>query len=95
MNYIEKTAAEIRDQIPDDLLPAEEDLDELFRLYALLARTKGEAVTAEDVHDAWATWTINRGEDHESVKPYSDLDPSTRREDNPFVDAIRAVARGR
>jgi hypothetical protein len=73
-------------------LPDEDDLDDLFLLYALLARTKGQAVTSEDVHDAWAVWTLSRGEDHEAIKPYSELDASTRREDQPFVEAIRAVA---
>jgi hypothetical protein len=66
--------------------------DDLFRLYALLVRVKGEAVTAEDVHDAWSIWMLGQRADHESMKPYAELDPSTREADDPFLEAIRAVA---
>ena len=30
--------------------------------------------------------------EHESLKPYRDLDTATRRENDPFVPAVRAVA---
>jgi len=92
MTYLDRTAQAIKTRVPADLLPDEPRLDELFRLYALLARVKGTDVTAEDVHDAWSLWMLDGDGDHESIKPYSELDPSTRREDQPFVEAIRAVA---
>lgn len=92
MTYLDSTAAAIKARVPEDKLPDEPRLDELFRLYALLARVKGTEVTAEDVHDAWSLWMLGEDDDHESIKPYGELDPATRREDQPFVDAIRAVA---
>jgi hypothetical protein len=92
MTYLDNTAAAIKAHVPEDLLPDEPRVDELFRLYALLARVKGTSVTAEDVHDAWSLWMIGEDGDHKSIKPYDELDPETRREDQPFVDAIRAVA---
>lgn len=93
MTYLDTTAAAIRAQIPDQLLPDEDHLDDLFLVYALLAHVKGESVTAEDVHDAWSLWMLRRDDDHESIKPFSELNSSTRREDMPFVEAIRDVAR--
>jgi hypothetical protein len=45
--------------VPDRLLP-EGDTKPLFRLYALLALTKGRSVTAEDVHNAWAAWMLDQ-----------------------------------
>ncbi|MGH2739854.1 MAG: DUF7701 domain-containing protein [Actinomycetota bacterium] len=35
---------------------------------------------------------LTRGEEHESMVPYKDLPESTRREDDPYVRAIRLVA---
>lgn len=93
MTYLDEIAKAIRAAVPNDLLPKEEDLDQLFRLYAILARAKGEATTSADVHDAWAAWTLGRGDDHESVKPYDQLDGETKQEDEPFLRAIRTVAR--
>lgn len=93
MSYLDETAGAIQALVPDRLLPDEDGVEDLFRLYALLAHVKAEDVTAEDVHDAWALWMLRRDADHESIVPFSSLDASTRREDAPFVDAIRQVAR--
>jgi hypothetical protein len=92
VSYLDDTARAIRAAVSPDLLPDERDLDQLFRLYALLARAKGEATTAADVHDAWAAWMIGRRRTHESIRPFEDLDAETRRADEPFLDAIRRVA---
>jgi len=92
LSYIDDLAGVIRAETPPDLLPDEPDLDALYRLYALLARVKGTAVTASDVHDAWSAWMLNRGEDHESVVPFEALTPDTQAEDEPFAEAIRKAA---
>lgn len=92
MNYLDEIAAAIRDQVPVDILPDEDDVDHLFRSYALLTRAKGEATTSSDVHDAWVVWALGRGDDHESIKPYDQLDGATKQEDEPFLRAIRTVA---
>lgn len=75
----------------EELLPDAYGVDDLFRLYALLALTKGIGTTAEDVHDAWAVWMVQRGEGHQSVRPFSELDATTRAEDRHFVEAIHAA----
>lgn len=95
MSYLDDLAEAIRAEVSKDLLP-KENVADLFRLYALLVRVKGEAVSAEDVHDAWAAWMLRQADDddHESIKPFEELDAETRREDEPFVEAIRKVARG-
>lgn len=91
--YIDETARMIREEIPPSSLPDDaDDLPQLFCLYALLVRVKGELVTASDVHDAWSTWMLGRGEDHAALRPYSELDEETRREDEPFLRAILTVA---
>jgi hypothetical protein len=91
VTYVDRLAAAIRAATPPDRLPEDDEgLDELFRLYALLALVKGPSVTAGDVHDAWAVWMVNRGDrDHESVVPYQVLAPDVRAEDEPFAAAIR------
>jgi hypothetical protein len=91
VSYLDKTAQAIRAAVPPHLLPAEDDLEQLFRLYAVLARAKGQATTGSDVHDAWSAWMLGRGEEHESIRPYEELDAETRREDAPFLKAIRQV----
>ncbi len=91
MSYIAEIADQIRREVSPDLLP-EGDTDLLFLIYAVLALATGEHTTSEHVHDAWAAWMTCVDPSHESIKPFDELDPATRREDGPFVDAIRTVA---
>jgi hypothetical protein len=91
MTYLDELAAEIERRVPRDLLP-EEDTGSLFRLYALLALSKGTTVNTTDVHNAWAAWMQERDPEHRSIKPFEELDPETQASDEPFVEAIRAVA---
>jgi hypothetical protein len=91
MTYLDKLASEIERQVPDELLP-NEDTASLFRLYALLALAKGQAVSEVDVHNAWVAWMQERDPAHRSIKPFTELDAETQAADEPFVRAIRAVA---
>jgi hypothetical protein len=52
-------------------------------MYAILALTLGDNVRAKDVHDAWATWMSQHDPDHESIKPFDDLDKDTQAQDEP------------
>lgn len=88
-SYIDVLARKIRAATPPELVPDEPDLDELYRLYALLAFVKGESVTARDVHDAWSIWMLNRGQSHDSIVPFDLLAADTQAEDEPFAAAIR------
>lgn len=83
-------ADRIRDSVGDRL--ALDDGDSLALLYALLARTKGTAVTDEDVHDAWVTWCELRGRNDASAVPFRELSAETQAKDAPFAVAIREVA---
>lgn len=94
MNYLDQLASEIRANVAADLLPAD-DTAVLFRLYAALALAKGEAVDAEDVHNAWAAWMSGQDPEHRSIKPFDELDRETQRADEPFVLAIRRALRAR
>jgi hypothetical protein len=91
MTYLDQLAAEIQRRISPDHLP-QENTGTLFRLYALLALAKGTAVTAADVHNAWAAWMQERDPAHPSIKPFEQLDAKTQASDEPFAQAIRAVA---
>ncbi len=93
MNYLEQLAQRIRDEVPAEALP-DEDTDLLFLIYAVLARAKGEAVTAADVHDAWVAWITSRGEHHESMREFDQLKGDVKAEDSPFVAAIRRAIGG-
>jgi hypothetical protein len=92
MSYLDDVAAVIRTHVPADALPSG-DIDVLFRLYAVLALAKGDAVTAEDVHNMWAAWMQPSDEGHDSLRPFDELDRSKRAADDPYVEAIRIAAR--
>jgi hypothetical protein len=93
MTYLDELAVRIRDEVPES--HRGETAVDLFRLYAVLALAKGEAVQASDVHNAWAAWMQERDPDHEALRPFQELDKETREADSPFVLAIRAVASAR
>ena len=92
MNYIQSIAEKIKAAVPAEKLPDAPNIDALFASYAVLLLAKGEAVTAEDVHNAWAAWMSQDNEAHSSIKPFSELSGDIQLEDEPFVHAIRQVA---
>ena len=92
MSYLDDLGAAIRARVPDDKLHGGE-LDPLFRLYAVLALAKGEAVNAEDVHNAWAAWMADHEPGHAALRPFDDLDAATQAADDPYVEAIRSTVR--
>ena len=94
MSYLGADAALIRELLPPEARPPS-DADDLFLLYAVLMRAKGEQVTAADVHDAWAAWTEPRNPAHAALVPFDELTPAVQREDEPYVQAIQAAARTR
>ncbi len=91
MTYLDVVANEIRSEVPIDALP-DEDTSDLFRLYAVLLLAKGQAVSRQDVHNAWVAWMSAHGEQHSSMRPFEELPDNTQAEDSPFVLAIRRVA---
>jgi hypothetical protein len=92
MTYLDELAATIREYAPAGVTPTR-GLDSLFRMYAVLALAKGEKVTPEDVHNAWAAWTQESGEHHREVRPFSELDDATQAEDSPYAEAIHLAVR--
>lgn len=89
--YLQSIALNIRAALPDEVdVPA--DSQELFILYALLVRTKGQKTTASDVHDAWTAWMLGKNPRHPSLIPFNKLDSGKKNEDEPFLEAIRTVA---
>jgi hypothetical protein len=91
MTYLDELADAIRREVDPAALP-DGDTASLFRLYAVLLLAKGVAVTAEDVHNAWAAWMSGRDPAHQAIKPYRQLPDDIRRSDQPFLEAIRRVA---
>ena len=92
MSYLDEVAAQVRAAAPESTL-AEHDAQALFRLYAVLALVKGERTDAADVHHAWSAWKAERDPGNPDIRPFGDLDQPTRAADEPFAEAIRAVAR--
>jgi hypothetical protein len=90
--YLATLAGQIRARVPPDDLP-EEETHALFLGYAVLLLAKGEDVTAADVHNAWVAWMAGREPTHDALVRYEQLDPEAAEMDEPFVQAIRAVAR--
>lgn len=91
-SYIAGIATKIRASVPSELVP-EGDTDDLFLIYAVLALAKGDGVDARDIHNAWAAWMSTKDPAHESIVPYEDLSADVRREDDPFLNAVREVGR--
>ena len=94
MTYIDELADAIRHRVPPDLIP-DGDTTLLFGVYAALALAKGDQVILKDVHDAWAAWMTGQEPGHPALKPFSELPAETQRSDQPYLDAIRAVAQDR
>jgi hypothetical protein len=94
LSYVDELAQAIRRVIPPRLLP-DGDTTGLFRLYAVLAMAKGDRVVLEDVHDAWSAWMSEQDPEHPSLRPLRELPAEVQRADQPYLDAIRAVARDR
>lgn len=85
-NYIDTLAGDIGLIVPDCPL-------DLLRLYALLALVKGDQVTLEDVHNAWAVWRAASAKPgHPALVPFGELARSVQELDSPYADAIRRVA---
>ncbi|MCX4809026.1 hypothetical protein OG601_47165 [Streptomyces sp. NBC_01239] len=84
MTYIDtaRTALESR-------LPGQDDA--LLDLYALLVLVKGEEVTLQDVHDAWAVWRSRTAPNHKSIMPFDQLTLSVQKLDQTYADAIAAT----
>lgn len=91
MSYLTDDARLIRSLLPAGTTPPEGS-DDLFLIYAVLMRSKGKAVTASDVHDAWAAWTQMTQGQHAALVPFANLDSETQAEDRPYVEAIRRAA---
>jgi hypothetical protein len=92
MTYIECIAARIYDGVhPGEPVPQEQK--GLYLIYAVLALSVGEAVTLENVHDAWSAWTVLTSAEHASVRPFPELSQETKQEDELFRAAIGRVAR--
>ncbi len=89
MNYIDTLAARIAQNRHDDFATMDEHGQRLYRIYALLGLLKGQDVTLEDVHDAWAVWRAETNPTHQSIKPFVELTPDVQALDQPYVDAIR------
>ena len=83
--YIDAARELLEDELPNEP-------DALRDLYLLLVLTLGESTTTEDVHDAWAVWASRTNPAHESLVPFSRLEPAVARLDIPYRDAIHRTA---
>lgn len=90
MTYVEELVADLEVRLPWGQVEAEERRI-ISCFYALLVLSKGTAITAEDVHDAWATAMTARRAAHRSLVPYRDLDDRSRSKDEPFAKVLRAA----
>ncbi|WP_405016968.1 hypothetical protein OHV05_07615 [Kitasatospora sp. NBC_00070] len=92
MTYLDDLAHLIRSCLPPTAAPPA-DSDDLFRIYAVLLRAKGEQVTDEDVHDAWSAWMQSVDGTHRALVPFRELPARTQAFDTPYAEAIREAAR--
>lgn len=90
-SYLDRIAAEIRRTADPEAARTDEDLS-LYRLYAILLLAKGQKVSAEDVHNAWAAWASEHEPAHRNLLPFGELSLRTQRKDLVYVNAIHDVA---
>lgn len=64
----------------------------LIEFYAGLVLIMGDEVTMQDVHLAWALWTVRFNQSHHCLVPFDELPDYERGKDQLYVDAIRKVA---
>jgi hypothetical protein len=91
VTYLDDIAEQIRNEASPDGRP-DEETKALFRIYAVLALTTGQATTPENVHDAWAAWMLGKDPHHAAIRPFADLAADVQQRDRPFAEAIRTVA---
>ncbi len=89
-SYVDEVRQSLEEQLPG--LAADKELHDL---YALLAFVKGQAVTLEDVHDAWAIWRSRIAPQHRFLIPFNQLAPEVQELDQKYADAIGAAAQQR
>lgn len=92
MNYLDRLAAEIQRVVDPEATPPDDDLP-LYRLYAVLTLVKGQDVTSEDVHNAWAAWASDHQPESRHLIPFKELSLTTQREDDVYANAIRSVSK--
>jgi len=92
MNYLQSIAERIKSGVPVEVLPSVPNTDLLFNLYAVLLLAKGNEVSMEDVHNAWAAWMCQENPSHDAIKPFVELDEKAQQQDKPFVEAITKAA---
>lgn len=90
--YIGELADAILAEVDPAKVPSRHEVASLFRIYAVLALAKGKRVSAADVHDAWSAWKFGHDPVNRSLVPFEQLTPDVQRMDDPYVEAIRAVA---
>jgi hypothetical protein len=83
-NYLGEIVGALVNELPDCD-------DDLLHIYAVLALVKGTHTSSEDVHDAWSAWKNQSASEHESLKPFNELDDETQKLDAKYRDAIHKV----
>ena len=83
LNYLERVAEKIRQEVSPDTLPTAETKS-LFRLSAVPALAKGEQITLADGHNAWSAWMIDQDPTRESLQPFDELAPELQQDDQPL-----------
>jgi hypothetical protein len=89
MNYVQQLAGEIFAAVHGSPMPDSER--PLYLFYAVLGLAVGASATPEQVHDAWSAWACTQHPEHPCLRPFDELTPTVRQQDEPFAAAIRAV----
>jgi len=92
MNFLDLIAAEIQRTSDPNSTPPDDDLS-LYRLYAVLLLAKGQTVTSEDVHNAWAAWASEHDPASRDIIPFKELSLHVQKKDDLYVQAIHDVAK--
>lgn len=89
MNYIE----DVYQLLDEELQLKSTEYEGLLETYGLLVLTVGEKCTNAHIHDAWSVWQNRTSPNHRSLKPFKDLSKHVQSLDEPYMLAVRRVAK--
>lgn len=88
VTYVQQARAALRRAYPT---AAQDQVKE--SLYLLLVLVKGQDVTAEDVHNAWAVWRSLADPTHQHLVPFDQLSAEVRELDLVYTQRVAAAAK--
>jgi len=90
LNYLDALASAIRAEAEPGWI-SEGHTTSLFRMYAVLIRARGAAITESDVHDVRSAWALVEQPAEAAIQPFKILDPPVQAKDATYIETHSAL----